>query len=123
MQLILLHPEVAFRDCAHCLEHVYDESIGKLMYHRGQPLKRMAGIKPPCQTAKGCPKGSPTASVALSERNQQAYDHYQRCRAVGKFPEDPIVEENAALIRYVEDQVAALEHQRLITAVMLGGKR
>lgn len=34
----------------------------------------------------------------------QAYQHYLECRAVGQFPDDPIVRQNAALFRYATDE-------------------
>lgn len=34
-----------------------------------------------------------------------AYRHYMTCRAVGKFPDDPIVGRHAMFIRSVEDVV------------------
>lgn len=49
-----------------------------------------------------CPKVSPDADIALWPHNQAAYEHYLRCKAVGRFPEDSIVEANAANIAEVE---------------------
>lgn len=39
----------------------------------------------------------------MTEQNWQAYEHYRECRAVGQFPDDPIVRRNAATIRQIED--------------------
>lgn len=60
----------------------------------------------------------PESAVELSPRNVRALLHYRRCKAVGRFPADPIVERNAAVIAHVEaeardwrqraDQAAAL---------------
>jgi hypothetical protein len=41
----------------------------------------------------------------LSAANLLAYEHYRTCRAVGAFPDDPIVRQNALLIRDVEDSL------------------
>ena len=32
-----------------------------------------------------------------------AYRHYMECKAVGRFPDDPIVRRNAGIIRRIED--------------------
>ena len=37
--------------------------------------------------------------------NELAYEHYRECRAVGEFPDDPIVRRNAVIIRSVEDEI------------------
>ena len=58
-----------------------------------------------CRREEGCPKGTPENSRALSESNQRCYEHYLECRAVGKFPDDPIVRRNAAIIAEVLEQV------------------
>jgi hypothetical protein len=39
----------------------------------------------------------------LSPRNESALQHYRECRAVGCFPDDPIVRANAAIVRAWED--------------------
>lgn len=49
----------------------------------------------------------------LSEQNWQAYTHYLECRAVGEFPNDPIVRRHARLIRQIED---AADRQTLLRA-------
>ena len=39
----------------------------------------------------------------MTEQSWRIYNHYLRCRAVGRWPVDPIVERHAAIIRSVED--------------------
>lgn len=56
----------------------------------------------------GCPKGTPEDSRALSPKNALAYWHYQQCSAIGSFPDDAIVRQNAAIIRSAERQVDTL---------------
>lgn len=72
-----------------------------------RPLKTV----PPCSF---CPKQPPTVSERdrtpltaedLSEKNWQAYQHYQECKAVGEFPDDDIVRRNAAIIARAEKAV------------------
>jgi len=107
VRLILLHPEVAYRDCGDCQKWVYNERTGERDSYRGKPIPRRAA-PPPCrfQDAKGkslCPKGTPEDGGDLNQRNRKVYEHYLECRAVGSFPDDPIVRRNAAIIRQVEE--------------------
>lgn len=113
MRLVLLHPEVAFRDCADCMKHVYDEKTGRKVERRGKPLPRHPKCPPPCRTSIGCPKGSPTGEKGckeLSPKNWAAYRHYKECLAVSDFPKDAIVRRNASIIRMSEESVAETKH-------------
>jgi hypothetical protein len=104
VRLILFHPTVAYRDCGHCQKYQYDEDKGRPIEHpkgSGKYVKRHAKL--PCETSTGCAKGTPDNQLSLSQRNQQAYLHYRQCKAVGDFPDDPIVRQNAGLIRAVEE--------------------
>lgn len=123
VQLILLHPTVAFRDCGHCQRFLYDETTGEpeLKRDRSGPRERDASCPPPCRTREGCPKGTPETSKALTAQNWAAYEHYQECRAVGEFPDDAIVRKNAALIRTVEDRVQQIRQVEMVT-VLAGGR-
>jgi hypothetical protein len=110
VRLQVLHPGLAMRDCGHCQQVLYDEETGKPEMNRaGGERLRDASCPPPCRTSRGCKKGTPEHSLALSEQNLQAWLHYRECRAVGSFPDDAIVRHNAMLIREVED---AIERQR-----------
>lgn len=115
MQLILLHPEVAFRPCEDCQRYVYDHESGvreEFPPGSGNPVPRPAGLSPPCsQGPSACAKISPDAGVELNERNQEAYRHYLECRAVGSFPDDPIVREHAAIVRSIEDAAERMERK------------
>ena len=126
VRLLILHPEVAHRDCSDCEAHVYDEKTGRRMEHAGKPVRRPIGTLPPCRTrANGCPKGTPEDSRALTDTNWQAYQHYCECRAVGQFPDDPIVRRNAALIREAADSAErelALRIAGPIGALLGGGR-
>lgn len=110
--LARLHPAVANRNCWHCLDFDYDEKTGRPRKGRdGQYEKRLPNCPAPCRRAfvdgeSECPKGTPENSRALTEANKAAYEHYLECRAVGVFPDDPIVSRNARVIRDVEDQIA-----------------
>ena len=47
-----------------------------------------------------------------------AYDFYLECRAVGRFPDDPIVRRCAMTIRGAEDAAERHERQRLSLNVL-----
>lgn len=103
IRLARLHPEVATRDCADCLRHVYDEATGERVLHRGRPVPRPAGTDAPCRLPHvGCPKGSPEDSRSLDPRDLRVWLFDLECRAVGRFPQDPLVARHAALIRAAE---------------------
>lgn len=126
MQLAILHPEVAYRDCATCLEFVHDEKTGELQKYRGEPVRRAKGTFPPCRypdpaTGKSrCPNGTPEASKRLTPKNFQAWEHYLECKATGLFPDDPIVRRNAGLIRRIEDSLQ--DQTRRLLMLMLETK-
>ena len=108
----LLHPAIANRNCHDCLKHVYNEETGQRENNRaGEPLKRTKASPPPCQTTKGCPKGTPDAPRNLTENNARCVDHYHECRAVGVFPDDAVVRRNAAVILQAEELVSKKEQR------------
>jgi hypothetical protein len=120
--LELLHPQVARRDCNHCQLYQYNEDTGRVEQWRGRPLRRVRGQPPPCRTPQGCPKGSPEESRQLTRRNEQAYDHYLQCRATGRFPDDPLVARNAAIIRSAWDLLERrnAEELRMLLSALIG---
>jgi hypothetical protein len=79
---------------------MYDEDTGQVMKNpAGEPFKRPMGNLPPCKIrGMGCDKGTPEDQRQLSPKNEQAYWHFLQCRATGRFPDDPIVSRNAAII-------------------------
>lgn len=95
--------------------HVYDHESGvreEFPAGSGRPVLRPAGMSPPCESGPGvCAKVSPNAGVELNDRNQETYRHYLECRAVGNFPDDPVVREHAAIIRSVEDAADRIERR------------
>ena len=110
MALELCHPEVAALPCSVCRGFIILEKTWELdRTSDGQPIRRPSiGINkdPPCKQPRGqCPKGSYDAKRSLDPQNEQAYRHYLECKAVGRFPPDAIVRENAGVIREVEERV------------------
>ena len=124
MRLALLHPLVATRSCGDCKKWVYEDS-GELKMRNDEPMERPAGTPTPCGSCPKIPKGrfpKPENAQELSEKNWRAFGHYRECKAVGRFPDDPIVRVNAGIIRMVEDQVQDTKLARLpeVMARMLG---
>jgi|HubBroStandDraft_6_1064221.scaffolds.fasta_scaffold14229_3 hypothetical protein len=116
--LILHHPEVASRDCRVCQQYLHEES-GALCVRPGTNhlIRRPPGVSTPCRTPKGCPKGTPDAQLSLTPQNEKVYDHYVQCKAVGRFPDDPLVERHAGIIRQLEDAAERMRHEQLARAV------
>ncbi len=116
MRLILAHPEVAGRSCEDCKRFIYrdtPDSMGEVVRDpNGNPRLRPLNVSTPCHRCPKIPKGMapiPASAVELSEKNWRAFAHYRRCKAVGRFPVDEIVEYNAAIILGVEESVQRSE--------------
>lgn len=111
MQLDILHPEVASRDCEHCQKYLYNEETGQPVVQEttGELVLRLKQQPPPCRVppgrkrAPGCPKGTPEKPNALTAKNRAALRYHLKCEALGRFPRDGIVERNAGLIALARD--------------------
>lgn len=124
--MLLRHPEIANRSCADCKKYVY-KSNGELLRrpaHVGEPVLRSPGSPTPCWSCPKIPADEPektsAGAIELTEKNRQAFWHYQQCKAVGSFPDDPIVRRNAAIIASVLKQIDDLRLDRVY--LLLGGK-
>jgi hypothetical protein len=62
---------------------------------------------------------TPQFAVELSPRNRRAWQHYEQCRAVGQFPDDPIVRRNAAICASVLQSIQDMKLDRLY--YLMGG--
>lgn len=124
MWLLLAHPQVATRSCDHCQKFRYDESNGRLVMigDTDKPVPRFEGERLPCHDG-GCPKGKPGGDVALWPHNEAAYNHYRRCKAVGRFPMDEVVEHNAAVIAEVEAQWDQMSRRRMESLLLRSQQR
>lgn len=132
-KLILLHPEVAGRSCETCKKYLHDDSGGRFgqVVRRpaktGPPVPRPAGSKTPCAVCPKIPAAMPADSlyaVELTPELVATYSHYLECKAVGQFPDDPIVRRNAAIISAVEGAVSREQSRRMGLSVLgslLGG--
>lgn len=110
---------------------MFNHATGKLETRNGEPVPRVPGVKLPCEMSAGqafdvrqraCAKVAPDAGIELSESNRQAYRHYRQCRAIGRFPDDPLVIEHAEIIRAIEDEQDA---SRLTMSILgaMGARR
>lgn len=120
MRVALLHPAAHRRPCDECVRFLHFDEPGKFgdaVTRGGKKVRRLPTVPPPCYY---CPKQPddvpeadrcPATAVELSDRNWRAWLFHRECQAVGRFPADPIVRRNAALIAAAEklaDQVAHL---------------
>jgi hypothetical protein len=72
----------------------------------GKPVPRPANTATPCRSCPKIPAGAepkPENAVELSEAGWACWRFYRECRAVGEFPNDPLVRHAAAAFRAVED--------------------
>lgn len=121
MRLLLLHPGVARRSCEACAKYLHHEPGGGVVTRGGRPVPRAPGSRTPCVTCPKIPPGAdpkPENAAELAWRTEDAYRHYLECRAVGRFPDDPIVRYTAMLIRQAEDAATRADSRRLALAVL-----
>jgi len=105
LYLLLVHPEIALRDCEDCRIHVYNK-LGNRASRKSTPdvpIPRPPGTFPKChKNPKGCPKGHYDSKKELSTKNYMAYVHYLECKGSMHFPYDPIVRRNGGVILETE---------------------
>ena len=111
VRLLLFHPEWS-RSCDGCEKWLFDDSgpapTGQRIKRFGLPVSRPKGTVTPCIRCPKIPEDAPAKSrrfaIEMTMRSRQAYLHYLECRAVGVWPNDPIVRRNARIIRLIEDE-------------------
>lgn len=123
--LALLAPEWN-RSCAECERHVYRDD-GSPQVRGGLLVVRPAGTPTPCHKCPKVPadlrasgadwKACRAAAVDPTPQTRRALAFYRRCRAVGRFPDDPLVAECAAAIADVERTVESAGRERLTRAI------
>ncbi len=108
----MLHPEVAYRSCEDCAAFLYGED-GLPIKRNGQRVPRPPKTGTPCRTCPKIPPGvecpSPMASIELDARGWLAYQFWERCEAVGIFPDDEAV---AVVARAISGAVRNAERIR-----------
>ena len=121
---------MAKRSCSDCRQFVYLDSpgqFGKRVERGGVPVRRLPAHTPPCRT---CPKQPadvpedgrcPQTAEELSETNWQAWFHYRQCKAVGQFPDDPIVRRNAAFFAAAEKVADQMDQLNVALLATRGG--
>lgn len=112
MLLAELHPEVARRSCEACQATLFDDSGKQLIGLDGQPRKRPSGVPTPCRLRTGCPKGTPEQQNSHTPENAAVYAHWRECKAVGEFPKDSLVRQNATAIEMALETVREVKHAR-----------
>lgn len=122
-------PHVARRSCDDCEKYQYEDDAesfaeAPFVLASGLPMARPRGAKTPCCWCLKVPSELRMAgatrvnAIEPSERSWAALWHYRKCRAVFRFPDDPLVAQNAACIATMELMV---ENARLeSTAGLLG---
>lgn len=126
MRLALFHPDWAARSCDDCKKYIYNDD-GTVTTKTGPdgrtklPVLRPEGTVTPCWQCPKIPEGVLPKSenaIELNAKNRTAFRHYKECRAVGRFPDDPIVLRNAAVIREIYDQCEASRWDSLSVALL-----
>jgi hypothetical protein len=122
---------VADRSCADCCRFLFDDhggAFGKVVTRGGRPVERQRHHPPPCHVCPKIPEGdpaNPAFAVELDERSAAIYTHYRECKAVGRFPDDPLVRRHAALCQVVDEAVERVHLRRgglaAIGAILKGG--
>jgi hypothetical protein len=124
-----LHPEVAGRSCDDCRKYIYT-AAGEIDTYQDldesgavvkRPKERLPGIRTPCDTPTGCPKGHYTAPFELSSRAASALDYYRRCRAVGRFEDDEWLTTYATAIDGAERLCDRIEARQNAIAAFASG--
>lgn len=128
-------PQMVTRTCARCVLFMYDDTPGEMgpptMLESGKQMARPEGCDPPCHQCPKVPYDAPARTrehaIDPPEASYEAVRFYQRCRAVGRFPEDEIVERNAGLIEPIERHAEIVKTKDAAGAIALllasGGRR
>jgi hypothetical protein len=103
IHLVRTAPEVAWRDCADCQRHVYDERTGERVQFQGIPLPRPAGTEAPCRIPHvGCPQGTPESPRRLTPELWSLWQFDRQCRAAHHRAPTPEAARISLLIQLAE---------------------
>lgn len=127
-----MFPIIAELDCVECQAYLTDENW-RIVTIAGRKQKRPKhrNAQSPCRVPEisgGCPKGTPENPKTLSQQNLQAYWFHRQCKAVGRFPDDAVVMQNAAIIedalRQCDSRKRREENEQLKSLIIaIGGKK
>lgn len=121
-----LHPAVAGRACGDCRRWMYDDingGFGPRTVRGGRPVPRVGPT--PCARCPKIPPGAapkPENAVELSPELAECIRFYRECKAVGSFPDDPLVRAAAVAVAAADDDVQRADSRRLLTR-LLGGQQ
>lgn len=125
-RVALLSPEWA-RPCSACEEFWYEDSGRIKRGGDGEPVKRPPGAPTPCQSCAKVPRWAKEAGKdwkecrgladEISPQNEQALEAYREFRAVGRFPDDPVVRWYAGILAEVHRE-ADLQPAQVQTAAI-----
>ena len=122
VRLILVHPKIARLSCQDCIRYLtVDGEIIRKPALVGLPMVRPPGSPTPCYKCPKIPVGTPPIpanAVEISPKNRLAWLFDCECRAVGKWPDDPIVRRNAAIIRQVRDDFDREPLEQILNILM-----
>jgi hypothetical protein len=121
---MILFPKLAARSCTTCRQWIYRRD-GSVETKWGKPLERRPLIGLPlapteCYDCPKIPDGMGKVSnnaIEPSDRHWQAYEFHLRCRAVGRFPVDNIVERNAVIF---EEVIRIRDQEQQVNGILLG---
>lgn len=121
VRVALLYPEWD-RSCDTCERYVFAPG-GTINRRAGLLVLRPPGTPTPCHACEKVPSAARKAGLDWRELRKRAQDmtpanraawrFYRESRAVGHFPDDPLVRWYAAIIRGIEDAAAQIPLERL----------
>lgn len=127
MRVALLHPEWS-QPCSYCETYRLREDRTPSL-RAGLPVLRQPGEQTPCHKCPKVPRSVRESGADWRECRRQAQDmtdqsraawaFYQRCKATGRFPDDPLVAWYSAVIAEVERFAAQVPAMKLNAGIEL----
>lgn len=95
----------------------------------GQPWERPPQCPTPCHMCPKVPherrtdKATRADAIEPSQQSWAILSHYRRCKAIGRFPDDTVVERHAGLIHEIETAIdrARLENTAGLLSLLFKG--
>ena len=122
--LRMRHPAFYGLSCDDCAKWMHTDGV--VSRRHGLPVARPQGTVLPCFK---CPKLAHTADKRReeaqepTERSRRIIRHYLECKAVGAFPDDPLVRWHAGMIRDAEESLGSSRLDGLMEMGLLVLKR